>query len=151
MNSDSTATASDTTTSTTQGSSTDDLHSPAPRFFSTLQAAWNSGDGERFGAEFAEITDFITIRGEHFHGGPSLIAAGHQKIFDTIYLGSTNTIEVDCVREVAPGCLLAHATSTLDAPTGPLTGRHHSKMSTVLVEHDGTWKATAFHNTLIAS
>ena len=150
MNSDTCTTVTDTA-STTQGGRIDDLHGPAARFFATLQTAWNSADGERFGAEFAEVTDFVTIRGEHFHGGPSLIAEGHQMIFDTIYLGSTNTIHVDRVREVAPGCLLAHATSTLDAPTGPLTGRHHSKMSTVLVERDGTWKATAFHNTLIAS
>ena len=126
-----------------------DLHRPAIEFFANLEAAWNTADGARFGAEFAEVTDFVTIRGEHLHGGSALIAAGHQGIFDTIYRGSTNSIHLDRVREVAPGCLLVHATSTLDAPTGPLAGKRQAKMSALLVEQDGTWKATAFHNTLI--
>jgi uncharacterized protein (TIGR02246 family) len=130
---------------------TKDLRGLATEFFNHLEAAWNAADGERFGAEFAEVTDFVNIRGEHLHGGTALIAAGHQGIFDTIYRGSTNSIHVDRVREVAPGCLLVHATSTLDAPTGPLAGRHQAKMSALLVEHDGTWKATAFHNTLITN
>jgi hypothetical protein len=55
------------------------------------------------------------------------------------------------VREVAPGCLLVHATSTLDAPSGPLAGTHEAKMSALLVEQHGTWKATAFHNTLVSN
>jgi len=126
-----------------------DLTDSARQFFAHLEAAWNTADGERFGAEFSEVTDFVNIRGEHLHGGAALIAAGHQGIFDTIYRGSSNSIHLDRVREIAPGCLLVHATATLDAPTGPLAGVHHAKMSALLVEEDGTWKATAFHNTLI--
>ena len=126
-----------------------DLSSPAEQFFARLEEAWNAADGKRFGAEFSEVTDFVNIRGEHLHGGAALIAAGHQGIFDTIYRGSTNSIHLDRAREVGPGCLLIHATSTLDAPTGPLAGIHRAKMTALLVEHDGTWKATAFHNTLI--
>ena len=102
-------------------------------------------------AEFAEVTDFVNIRGEQFHGGSAVIAAGHQAIFDTIYRGSTNSIRLDRVRQVVSGCLLVHGTSTLDAPTGPLEGRHQAKMSALLVELEGTWKATALHNTLITN
>jgi uncharacterized protein (TIGR02246 family) len=128
-----------------------DLHTAATDFFARLEAAWNAADGERFGAEFADVTDFVNIRGEHLHGGPALIAAGHQGIFDTIYRGSTNSIHLDRVREIAPGCLLVHATATLDTPSGPLAGRNQGRMSALLVHHDGTWKATAFHNTLIGT
>ncbi len=123
--------------------------SPATEFFAHLEAAWNDADGDRFGAEFAPVTDFVNIRGEHLHGGPVLIAEGHQGIFDTIYRGSVNRIRLDGVRAVAPGCLLVHATSTLDAPAGPLAGIHRAKMSAVLVRDGERWKATAFHNTLI--
>ena len=130
---------------------TNDLRRPATEFFANLEAAWNAGDGRRFGAEFAEVTDFVNIRGEHLHGDSALIAAGHQGIFDTIYRGSTNSLHVDRVREIAPGVILVHATSTLDAPTGPLAGTHQAKMSALLVEHEGTWKATAFHNTLVTN
>ena len=128
-----------------------DLSKPAGEFFAHLERAWNAADGEAFGAEFAEVVDFVNIRGEHLHGDAALVGAGHQKVFDTIYRGSTNRIHLDRVREVAPGCLLVHATSTLDAPAGPLTGRHQARMSALLVEHDGTWRATAFHNTLITN
>src|SRR6478609_2216040 len=122
---------------------------PASEFFANLEAAWNAADGARFGAEFADVTDFVNIRGEHLHGGQALIAAGHQGIFDTIYRGSKNRIHLDRVREIAPGCLLVHATSTLHAPIGPLAGVNQARMTALLVEHDGAWKATAFHNTLI--
>jgi uncharacterized protein (TIGR02246 family) len=128
-----------------------DPYGPAGQFFARLEAAWNAADGERFGAEFAEVTDFINIRGEHLHGNGQLIADGHQAIFNTIYRGSTNSIYVDRARQIAPGCVLVHATSTLDAPAGPLAGTHQAKMTAVLVEHRGAWKATAFHNTLINS
>jgi len=130
---------------------TNDPRLVAKEFFAHLETAWNAADGGRFGAEFSDVTDFVNIRGEHLHGGAALIAAGHQGIFDTIYRGSTNSLHLDRVREVAPGCLLVHATSTLDAPTGPLAGRHQAKMTALLVEQDGTWKATAFHNTLITN
>jgi uncharacterized protein (TIGR02246 family) len=128
-----------------------ELHAPAIAFFRTLEEAWNAADGARFGAEFADVTDFVNIRGEHLHGGPAQIAAGHQGIFDTIYRGSTNRIQLDRVREVVPGCLLVHATSTLHAPTGPLAGTNQARMSALLVEQGGAWKATAFHNTLVRS
>jgi hypothetical protein len=56
---------------------------------------------------------------------------------------------VDEARLAAPGVVVAVATSTLDAPSGPLQGTHNSKMTVVLVEEGGSWKATAFHNTLV--
>src|SRR6476469_2769165 len=126
-----------------------DRQVPASEFFAHLEAAWNAADGARFGAEFADVTDFVNIRGEHLHGGQELIAAGHQGIFDTIYRGSTNRIHLDRVRETAPGCLHVHATSTREAPSDQMAGVNQARMTAVLVEHDGAWKATAFHNTLI--
>ena len=129
---------------------TNDLCRPATAFFANLTTAWNAGDGDRYGAEFADVTDFVTIRGEHLHGGTGLIAAGHQGIFDTIYRGSTNTIRLDRTTRDRSGA----ASSCMQHPRSTRR-RDHSrariarKMSAVLVEHDGVWKATAFHNTLI--
>jgi uncharacterized protein (TIGR02246 family) len=124
---------------------------PAEQFFAAIESAWNDADGERYGAEFADVTDFVNIRGEHYHGDGSYIGAAHQGIFDSIYKGSTVRYEVDAVRQLARGVVVAHATSTLHAPSGPLTGTHNSKMTVVLVEEGGSWKATAFHNTLVLS
>ena len=126
-----------------------DPRQPAETFFAAIESAWNAADGERYGAEFADVTDFVNIRGEHHHGDGDYIGAAHQGIFDTIYRGSSVRYAVDVARPLAPGVVVAHATSTLDAPTGPLLGTHNSKMTVVLVEKGGAWKATAFHNTLV--
>jgi uncharacterized protein (TIGR02246 family) len=126
-----------------------DPRAPAESFFGAIEAAWNIADGERYGAQFADVTDFVNIRGEHHTGNGAYIGAAHQGIFDTIYRGSTVRYVVDEARLVAPGVVVAVATSTLDAPSGPLQGTHNSKMTVVLVENGGSWKATAFHNTLV--
>ena len=126
-----------------------DPREPATRFFTEIEAAWNAADGVRYGAQFAEVTDFVNIRGEHHRGNGNDIGAAHQGIFDTIYRGSTVRYDVDEARLLAPGVVVANATSTLDAPSGPLQGTNNSKMTVVLVEEGGSWKATAFHNTLV--
>ena len=126
-----------------------DPRRPAETFFAAIEAAWNAADGARYGAEFAEVTDFVNIRGQHHSGDSTYIGAAHQGIFDTIYKSSSVRYEVDGARQLAPGVVVAHATATLDAPEGPLHGTHNSKISVVLVEQGDTWKATAFHNTLV--
>lgn len=126
-----------------------DPRQPAEAFFAAIESAWNAGDGARYGAEFADVADFVNIRGEHHRGDGAYIGAAHQGILDTIYKGSSVRYRVDQARRLAPGVVVAHGTSTLDAPTGPLHGTHNSKMTVVLVEQGDTWKATAFHNTLV--
>ena len=110
--------------------------------------AWNEGDGTAFGALFADESDFVDIRGGHHRGGAQ-IGRGHQALFDSIYSGSTVQMRLDIARPLAPGFILAVATSTLDAPHGPLQGVNRSRMTMVIAEQDGRWAITAFHNTLI--
>jgi len=114
-----------------------------------LQDAWNASDGAGYGAAFAQESDFVTVRGEHFRG-PHVITGGHQGIFDTIYRGSNVKLDLDLARELARGVVLAVASSTLDVPSGPLEGRHHSRMTLVLTHGDQGWLITALHNTLVA-
>jgi len=121
----------------------------AEAFFTAIESAWNAADGERYGEQFTNPNDFVNILGEHYRGDGSYIGAAHQGIFDTIYRGSVVRYTVDAARALAPGVVIAHATSTLDCPSGPLVGVHQSKMTVVLVEEGGSWKATAFHNTLV--
>jgi hypothetical protein len=56
---------------------------------------------------------------------------------------------VIAVRAIAPGVLVAHARSTLKAPTGPLAGEHSSLFTIVLVEDLHDLRIAAFHNTLV--
>jgi uncharacterized protein (TIGR02246 family) len=113
-----------------------------------LEQAWNQADGAAFGSVFADDSDFVEIRGGH-HRGAEAIGRGHQAIFDSIYAGSLLSYRLEVARVVAPGCIVAVATSTLDAPTGPLRGVNHARMTAVITEQGGQWAITAFHNTLV--
>ena len=131
-------------------------HSPTPDAgvdavaadtFERLADAWNRGDGMAYGQQFAAEADFVDIRGDH-HRGAAAIGHGHQAIFDSIYAGSTVTYEVEVARSLASGVVLAIATSTLVAPSGPLQGTNNSRTTVVLSEGDDGWSISALHNTL---
>ena len=115
-----------------------------------LEAAWNAMDGPAFAAPFAADADFVNIRGEHFRG-QAAIAAGHAAIFRTIYAGSTNHYELETARLLRPDVALVHVHSILDAPHGPLEGRHTARFSLVLTKEKGRWEIAALHNTLEAA
>ena len=112
----------------------------AESIFGRLQDAWNAADGTAFGRPFAPQADFIDIRG-----------AGHQAIFNSIYADSTIGYRIDAARPLGSDHLLVHATSTLDAPAGPLAGTNQSRISAVLVRNGEDWQITALHNTLVAN
>jgi len=112
-----------------------------------LEAAWNAGDGDAFGAPMAEDADFVTIRAEHFRGRKA-IAAGHAAIFRTIYAGSKNRFTVESARVLREGVALVHVKSVLDAPAGPLAGRHEALFSAVFTREPQGWRIASFHNTL---
>lgn len=56
---------------------------------------------------------------------------------------------LDVARLLAHGCVMAVATSTLDAPHGPLRGVNHSRITMLIAAQDGNLGITAFHNTLV--
>jgi uncharacterized protein (TIGR02246 family) len=112
-----------------------------------LEAAWNAGDGSKFGAPFAADADFVTIRAEHLRGREA-IANGHAAIFRTIYAGSVNRFTIESLRFLRTDVALVHVDAALDAPVGPLAGRHAAKFSAVLTREAGGWQIASFHNTL---
>lgn len=117
-----------------------------------LEAAWNSADGEAFGAVYAEDASFVTVRGLHLTGA-SAIAAGHARIFATIYAGSVNRMDLVRAEEIADGVVLAVSVHTLDCPSGPLAGVHRAMSTSVLTRTGPTarsWQIVAGHNTLVA-
>jgi uncharacterized protein (TIGR02246 family) len=114
---------------------------------SKLEAAWNAGDGVAFGAPMAADADCVTIRAEHYRGRDA-IAAGHSAIFRTLYAGSTIHYTLQSVRLLRTDVALVHVKTVLDAPTGPLAGRHSATFSAVLTREAEGWQVAAFHNTL---
>ena len=141
--------------STTEFSDTDrntvDPAAIAAALFQHMERAWNAADGAGSGEVFADATEFVNIRGEHFRGDGAMIGQAHQMIFDTIYSGSTMRYDVDVARLVAPGCIVAVVTSTLDAPSGPLQGVNQSRITAVITEEGGQWSIVGFQNTLVAN
>jgi uncharacterized protein (TIGR02246 family) len=93
------------------------------RVLKQLEDAWNSANGDAFGAPFAEDADFVTIRGEHYTGRVA-IAKGHQAIFDSIYKGSVARFETVVAKQLADG-VLTSAVAGADRTGGPPCGRAH--------------------------
>jgi uncharacterized protein (TIGR02246 family) len=69
-------------------------------------------------------------------------------IFKTIYAGSTTGMTVEAARLLRADVALVHVHSLLNAPQGPLAGRHEARFSLVLTKEPGGWQIAAFHNTL---
>jgi uncharacterized protein (TIGR02246 family) len=126
----------------------------ARAFFGELESAWNNADGAGYGRQFAEVADFVDIRGVHHHGTGAELGQGHQVIFDSVYRGSTIRYRVDGARRLDARTLLVHATATLDAPAAPPPVREAGAASSTAVltcgdGRDDQWLCTAFHNTLV--
>jgi uncharacterized protein (TIGR02246 family) len=58
---------------------------------------------------------------------------------------------VEAARLLRPEVALVHVHSVLDAPQGPLAGRHAARFSMVLMKEPSGWEIAAFHNTLEAA
>ena len=122
----------------------------ATRLLARLEAAWNAGDGDAFGAPYAPDATFVTIRGEHHRGRPA-IAAGHAAIFGSIYADSTNEMVVADARRVTDDVIVVTSRNTLDAPRGPLAGIHAALSTSVLVRDGHDWQVAVTHNTMEAA
>ena len=112
-----------------------------------MQSAWNAGDGAGFGAPMTEDADFVTIRGDHLRGREAIVAS-HTGIFATIYAGSRNHLTLESSRLLRDDVALIHVRSVLEAPSGPLAGRHGARFSAVLLREGARWRITSFHITL---
>ena len=118
-----------------------------------LEAAWNAGDGNAFGAVYTPDASFVNIRGEHIVGRAA-IGAGHAGIFGSIYAGSVNRMQLVRATELADGIVVAVSANTLDVPAGPLAGRHQAMSTSIIVrpaDGAGSWPVVSTHNTLVTA
>ncbi len=121
-----------------------DLHTALDQ----LERGWNSGDGEAFAAPYAEDAEFVTVQGMRVTGrGP--IAAGHQGIFDSVYAGSTISMELLHILEVSDDVRIALSRNTLSVPAGPLAGVRQAMSTSVLRRRGSEWEILSTHNTVI--
>lgn len=116
--------------------------------FTRLERAWNRSDGRAFAELFAADADFVEVRGGH-HRGRDAIAAGHDGLFRSVYAGSTVRYELEVVRPVAAGVVVAIVGATLVVPAGPFAGTNHARFTAVLVDGDRGWEIVSFQNTSV--
>ena len=107
-----------------------DLAALATRFLEHLERSWNRGSGTAFAEVFTEDCDFVEIRGGHHHGRTA-VAEGHDGLYAFLYKDSTLSYRLDSAREVAPSCVIAVASATLDIPAGPAAGVKHQRVGFV--------------------
>jgi len=114
-----------------------------------LERAWNASDSVTWASQFAEDADFIHVLGGHFHGRID-VERGHRHIFDTIYKGSRNSLQVERVRFVRPDVVIVFVHGNL---LWYLNGaeQHIEARPTLVAEKlgDGRWQIVAFQNTLV--
>lgn len=117
---------------------------------SRLQDGWNKGDGKAFAAPFAEDADYVVVNGMRIKGRDT-IAAGHQRIFDTVYKDSHNTATVQSVRFIRDDVAVAHIEWHLKFRENAVEREGKAMCSMVMTKKNGEWSIIAFHNTPIAS
>lgn len=108
--------------------------------------AWNAANGAIYAEVFTLDASFVDIRGA-YHTSRTAIGIGHQKIFDTIYRDSNLSTSVLSVR-VFDGVILAQLHLRLVAPNVDLPPNDGSIASLLIVDDAGTWRISAFQNTL---
>ena len=110
--------------------------------FDTMGEAWARADGETFASVFATEADFINIRAQALRGRGE-IAQHHDRIFSSIYRGSSVRVEDLRIRFVRPDVATIEAVSTVTLKDQP---ERHAHMLAVALRNDGRWKIQALHN-----
>ncbi len=114
-----------------------------------MEDAWNRSDSIAWASQFAEDADFIHILGAHFQGREA-IERGHRTIFDTIYKGSRNQLNVEKVRFVRPDVALVFIRTNLKWYLDGAEQEVQARPTLVAQKKDnGQWEIVAFQNTLI--
>ena len=93
----------------------------------------------------------VTVRGE-FMNGVSEIEQGLSTIFRTRGRNVTLKTLGVAVRFIRPDVALAHVTNELSglvSPEGQMLPSHQELSIRVLVKDQGSWRITAFHNTIL--
>lgn len=87
--------------------------------FADVCTAWNRGDAAGIAGHYAPEGRLINPFGE-VADGRTAIEAVFTELFAGLLAGSTSDIEVDTVRELAPGLLVVDGTQTTSGPLPPL-------------------------------
>lgn len=116
--------------------------------------AWNNGDAKAFAARVLPNVIFTNVLGM-FSVGKAPFLAQHERIFATIYKGSTNHQEIKHISYVRPDVAivdtLSIGTNIRQPPPGVqfIDGAIHARLEQVLVREPDGWWVASFHNVAV--
>ena len=113
-----------------------------------LEDAWNNGDSVAWTKLFADDADFIHVLGGHFTGAAA-IEHGHRTIFDTVYKGSTNKLEVEKIRFLGNSVAIVFVFTTLNVVQPGMPPVLNARPTLIAERSNDTWKIVTFQNTLV--
>ena len=113
--------------------------------------AWNVHDMDALASLVTEDADWVNVVGMHWRGKADIVKA--HKAFHAVMFRAVSMHEIDCqITEIAPGVVVAFATSRVDdysTPDGRRIVDPHTRTTWVLIEQDGRWLVRSAHNTTI--
>jgi uncharacterized protein (TIGR02246 family) len=121
------------------------LHS----LYQQLIDAWNSGDGQAYGAVFTEDASYVDVTGTNTQGRQA-ISASHQHMFQTFLKGSQLVATITSIRFLRPDVALLHVRgeTRLAGQVEPAPDRATIETA-IAVKEQGKWLFAALQNTHI--
>lgn len=115
--------------------------------------AFNKHDAKAFARFYTADAELVTVRGERMKGAAE-IEKGLASIFATRATAATLTMLDVSIRFIKPDVAIAHVTNEMSGvinAQGEKQPAHRELSIRVLVKDKGTWRVTAFHNTIIST
>jgi uncharacterized protein (TIGR02246 family) len=106
-------------------------------FFEQVTKAWDSNDGEAFGAQFTDDGTLINPFGERATGRAE-VTAMYVQYFAGMLGGTTSTVQVQSLREIDRTNALVDADQNILAPDGTVVLAVH--LTALLRLVDGEWR-----------
>ena len=116
--------------------------------------AWNRGDAIGFAARVLPEVVFTNIVGMFCVGKPPFVAQ-HERIFSTIYKGSTCRQSIQHITLLKPDVAIVDTLAIVSgfqhipAGIGTIDGALHARLEQVLVRIKEGWWVASFHNVAV--
>jgi uncharacterized protein (TIGR02246 family) len=116
--------------------------------FSRFSKIWDQPGMPGFGDLFSEDADFVVITGKWLKGRNEIVSY-HKNLLATFYKGSRSIpMEAVAIRLLEPNIAIAHITSGAHYTQDGVEHTRTALATATLTKRDGTWRISAFHNTL---
>lgn len=114
-----------------------------------FESAWNRHDMRALANLCAEDADFVVITGKHLKGREEIYAY-HDDLHKSIFKNRTLSAKLSDVRFIRPDVAIGHLSFQGRDASGDERRSTSALATIVVVQQEGKWLMTAFHNTLLS-